>query len=214
MEEVTKKREALVKLREEMKGASLPLKQGATNLVFGEGNPNAQILFIGEGPGFYEDKQARPFVGRAGAFLNQLLQLIEVERKSVFITNVVHYRPPENRDPSPEEMAAFAPYIDKMIEIIEPKAIVTLGRFSMGKFLPGVTITTVHGKERVVNWRGKDILIFPMYHPAAALRSSEIKRRSIEDFKKLPKILEDFAGKMEKAKEQAKLAEMEQMELV
>lgn len=211
---VSEKREQLVALRDQMRKADLPLKSGATNMVFGEGSPGAEILFIGEGPGYNEDKQARPFVGRAGAFLNQLLQLIKLERKEVFITNVVHYRPPENRDPTPEEMAAFQPYLDKMIDIIQPNSIVTLGRFSMGKFLPGARITDVHGKERIVNWHGRDVLIFPMYHPAAALRNGEIKRRSIDDFQKLPKLLKEFRVKMEKLAEDTRLASLEQMELV
>src|SRR5512137_438913 len=122
---------------------SLPLRSNAKNLVFGTGNPNAEILFIGEGPGYWEDIKGEPFVGNAGALLNQLLSLIKVERKEVFITNVIMYRPPNNRDPEPSEIKAFEPYLDKIIGIISPKLIVTLGRFSMAKFLPGVFISSV-----------------------------------------------------------------------
>jgi len=199
-----KKREALKELYLKMKvDESLPLRENATNLVFGEGNPSAKIMFIGEGPGRWEDEKARPFVGNAGAFLNQLLHSIELPREDVFITNVVNYRPPENRDPSPEEIDAFRPYTDKMIEIIKPKVIITLGRFSMAKFLPGVKISDVHGKERNVNWKGREIVVIPMYHPAAGLRNGEVKRRTIEDFKKIPEIVKE-----------ADKVEIEQMQLM
>ena len=192
-----KKRQALKKLYLKMKAdESLPLRKGATNLVFGEGNASAKIMFIGEGPGYWEDQKARPFVGNAGAFLNQLLHSIELPREDVFITNVVNYRPPGNRDPSPEEINAFRPYIDKMIEIIKPKVIVTLGRFSMAKFIPGVKISDVHGKKQNVNWKGREITVIPMYHPAAGLRNGEIKRRTMEDFKNIPGILKE-ASKVE-----------------
>ncbi|MEJ2441469.1 MAG: uracil-DNA glycosylase [Patescibacteria group bacterium] len=192
-----KKRQALKKLYLKMKAdESLPLKKGATNLVFGEGNASAKIMLIGEGPGYWEDQKARPFVGNAGAFLNQLLHSIELPREEVFITNVVNYRPPGNRDPLPEEINAFRPYIDKMIEIIKPKVIVTLGRFSMAKFIPGVKITDVHGKKQNINWKGREITVIPMYHPAAGLRNGEIKRRTIEDFKNIPGILKE-ASKVE-----------------
>lgn len=197
-----KKQKTLDKLKEKMsRDETLPLRKGATNLVFGEGNPDAKVMFIGEGPGYWEDQKGRPFVGNAGAFLNQLLHSIKLERKEgftignrkdeVFITNVVNYRPPGNRDPLPEEIAAFSPYIDKMIEVIKPKVIVTLGRFSMAKFLPGVKISDVHGKLHTVVWKGREITIVPMYHPAAGLRNGEIKRRTVEDFQKLPEILKE-----------------------
>ncbi|TEU02448.1 uracil-DNA glycosylase [Candidatus Woesebacteria bacterium] len=186
------KQKALDKLKEKMsRDEALPLRKGATNLVFGEGNSDAKVVFIGEGPGYWEDQKGRPFVGNAGAFLNQLLHSIKLPREDVFITNVVNYRPPGNRDPLPEEIAAFSPYIDKMIEIIKPKVIVTLGRFSMAKFLPGVKISDVHGKLHAVAWKGREITIVPMYHPAAGLRNGEIKRRTVEDFQKLPEILKE-----------------------
>lgn len=186
------KQKALDKLKGKMnKDETLPLRKGATNLVFGEGNPDAKVMFIGEGPGYWEDQKGQPFVGNAGTFLNQLLQSIKLPREDVFITNVVNYRPPENRDPLPEEIAAFSLYIDKMIEIIKPKVVVTLGRFSMAKFLPGVKISDVHGKLYTVDWKGREITIVPMYHPAAGLRNGEIKRRTVEDFQKLPEILKE-----------------------
>ncbi len=186
------KKEELQKLKEEMKkDGSLPLKKGATNLVFGVGDPETKILCVGEGPGYWEDQKAEPFVGAAGQLLNQLLHSINLERKDVFITNVVHHRPPSNRDPLPEEIGAYGKYLDKIIEIINPKVIVTLGRFSMGKFLPNTRITSTHGKVFKVNWKGREIVVVPMYHPAAALRSSQVMREEKEDFLKLPKVLEE-----------------------
>ena len=182
---------------------TLPLQDGATNLVFGAGNPAAEIMLIGEGPGYWEDQKGKPFVGNSGKFLDQLLHSIELPRETVFITNVVNYRPPENRDPLPEEMAAFQPYIDKMINIIEPKIIITLGRFSMAKFIPGVKISDVHGKKKTIDWKGRKMIIVPMYHPAAGLRNGEMKRKTIEDFSKIPNILTE-----------TKQIEVEQMELM
>jgi uracil-DNA glycosylase family 4 len=185
------KKEELSILREKMEKADLPLKRGATRLVFGDGSEDADIVFIGEGPGYWEDQKGVPFVGNAGALLNQMLTAINLKREDVFITNVVHYRPPNNRDPEPGELAAFRPYLDKMIEIIDPKIIVTLGRFSMGKFIPGVMISAVHGKPRVVTFAAKKVVVFPMYHPAAGLRNGEIKLRIREDFYKLKDTLDN-----------------------
>lgn len=184
------KRKILIELLVKMKAdKSLPLAKNATNLVFGEGNVDTKVLFIGEGPGYWEDKKALPFVGNAGKLLNQLLDSIGMPRNEVFITNVVHHRPPDNRDPEPTEIAAYQPYLDKIIEVIDPMIIVTLGRFSMGKFLPNLTITQVHGNPKEIVWNNKKIVIMPMYHPAAALRNGEIKRRLADDFKKIPDIL-------------------------
>jgi DNA polymerase len=180
----------LKKLEEKMKNADLPLKEGANRLVFGDGNANAEIVFIGEGPGYWEDRKGIPFVGNAGALLDRMLNLINLKREDVFITNVVHYRPPDNRDPEPEELKAFKPYLDKMLDIINPKIIVTLGRFSMAKFIPGVKISNVHGKPRVVDWKDKSLVVFPMYHPAAALRNGQIKQKARDDFFKLKETLE------------------------
>lgn len=195
------KQERLNNLKKEMsKNMDLPLRKGAANLVFGEGNPEAEIFCLGEGPGYWEDQKGRPFVGNAGALLNQLLSSIKIRREKVFITNVVCFRPPENRDPLPEEIEAFQPYIDQMIEIINPKVIVTLGRFSMGKFLPGAKISAVHGKPHEVNWKEKNLLVVPMYHPAAALRNGEVLYQIKQDFLKLPEILSEYKNKKEEKK--------------
>lgn len=197
------KEKALRELKEEMeKDKGLPLRTNETRLVFGEGDPNAEIYLIGEAPGFHENQQGRPFVGQAGKLLERTLETIGLNRTNVYISNVVRFRPPQNRDPLPEEIAAFQPYVDREIEIINPKVIVTLGRFSMGKFLPGELISRIHGKPREVKFKGRDATIVPMYHPAAALRAGAVMEQFKEDFKKLPQILknlEDNNGKKEEA---------------
>ncbi len=171
---------------------TLPLREGATQLVFGEGNPDAEIYFLGEAPGFYEDQQGRPFVGQAGKLLNQLIESIGLKREDVYISNVVRFRPPENRDPSDEEIAAFAPYVDEEIEIIGPKIIVTLGRFSMAKFLPGYKISQVHGQIKRIDWRGNEVVVLPMYHPAAALRAIAVMDSLKADFQVIKKTLDNI----------------------
>ncbi len=176
--------------RKAFEDKSLPLRSGAKNLVFGVGNPDAEILFIGEGPGYWEDIKAEPFVGPAGKLLDKLLGLVGIKRGDVFITNVVMHRPPNNRDPLPEEIEAYRPYLDGIIKIISPSVIVTLGRFSMGKFLPNVFISRVHGKSFFVNFEGLDVVVVPMYHPAAALRNGDIMVKIREDFLGLQSILE------------------------
>jgi len=202
--------EELQKLKEEMeKDDSLPLKKADTNLVFGVGNPDTKILFIGEGPGFHENRLGEPFVGNAGKFLDQLLRSINIPRESVYITNVVHHRPPENRDPLPEEIAAYGKYLDKMVDIINPEVIITLGRFSMGKFLPTAKISSAHGRLYRVNWKDKDLFVIPMYHPAASLRNGEIMRQEKEDFLRLP----DALKKIEEEKKK-KVLKSEQMGLI
>ena len=184
------KTEKLDQIKKKMQeDLSLPLRKGSTNLVFGEGNPNAEIFFLGEGPGYWEDQKARPFVGNAGSLLNRLLQSIKLEREDVFITNVVCFRPPNNRDPLPEEISAFMPYIDEIIGTIEPKLIVTLGRFSMAKFIPNVFISSVHGRLFNIKWKDKDILVIPMYHPAAALRNGNVMNMIKNDFLTIPEVL-------------------------
>lgn len=184
------KYDALHRLKDEMeKDDTLPLKKGATKLVFGSGNTEASILCIGEGPGRNEDAQGLPFVGQAGKLLDKLFLLAGLERKQVFITNVVHHRPPENRDPLPEEISAYGKYLDKIIEIISPKVIITLGRFSMAKFLPNVFISSVHGKKYDVTVNSKLVAVIPMYHPAASLRNGNILRSEQEDFVNLKQIL-------------------------
>lgn len=194
-----RKKDQFNKLRKEMlEDKTLPLRVGATNLVLGEGNLSSDIMFIGEGPGYWEDQKGRPFVGAAGKFLDQLLHSIKLPREGVFISNVVCYRPPGNRDPQPEEIAAFQPYVDRLIELIKPEVIVTLGRFSMSKFLPNARISIVHGRPHIVDWKGSEITVIPMYHPAAGLRRQEIKMQLIEDFKKIPETLREIKiGKKE-----------------
>ncbi|MEN6434820.1 MAG: uracil-DNA glycosylase [Anaerolineaceae bacterium] len=150
--------------------------------VPGEGPANAEIMFIGEGPGFHENEQGRPFVGAAGNFLSELLSKIDLKRQDVFIANVVKCRPPSNRDPEPDELLACDMYLERQIEAINPQLIVTLGRFSMGKFLPNVRISDIHGKARWVGNR----LVVAMYHPAAALHQPALKSTIIHDFEQLP----------------------------
>lgn len=175
--------------REVTKCEKCPLYKNATNSVPGEGNPNAEIVFVGEGPGMTEDLQGRPFVGQAGKLLNELLQSIKLPRQEVFIGNIIKHRPPENRDPMPEEIKACEPFLDEQIKVISPKIIVTLGRFSMTKFLPGEYISKVHGQARYVDFAGKRYIVIPMYHPAAALRSPEIMNQICQDFQKIPEFL-------------------------
>lgn len=164
--------------------------------VPGEGSPDAKIMFIGEGPGFYEDQQGRPFVGVSGRLLRKSIVESGWKEKDVFITNIVKFRPPENRDPTPEEIEFFRGFLDKQIETIGPEIIVTLGRFSMYKFLgEGVSISRIHGVARTINWNGKSVTIFPMYHPAAALRATGMMNQFLEDFKKL-KVLIDGEQKV------------------
>ena len=180
----------LQKIRGEMESdKSLPLIKKPEDIIPGDGNPNSEIVFIGEAGGYHESIQRKPFVGNAGALLSYLLRMIKIPRESIYITNMVKTRPPENRDPLPEELAAYSKYLDKELEVIQPKLIVTLGRYSMAKFMPGVFISTVHGKERRVTFNGKSIIVVPMYHPAAALRSLDVKAKLTEDFKKIPRAM-------------------------
>lgn len=180
---------------------TLPLRSGATNLVFGEGNPDSKVYFIGEAPGYFEDQQGRPFVGQAGKLLEKLLESIGLKRQDVYISNIVRFRPPENRDPTDEEIAAFKPYVDQEIKIIDPEVIVTLGRFSMNKFLPGTKISQIHGQARTVDWAGKKITVLPMYHPAAALRAGAVMDQLTEDFKIIKKALDKEVEAVKELKE-------------
>lgn len=150
--------------------------------VPGEGPSNAKIMFIGEGPGFYENEQGRPFVGAAGQFLSELLTKIGMRREEVFITNVVKCRPPSNREPEPEELAACSDYLERQIEALNPRVIVTLGRFSMARFLPMAKISDIHGQASTVHGR----MIVAMYHPAAALHQPSLRPALEKDFMKLP----------------------------
>jgi uracil-DNA glycosylase len=168
---------------------SLPLATKKEDLVHGEGDSNTRAMFIGEAPGKDEAIQRRPFVGRSGKLLRKTMEEVGLPPEKVFISNIVKIRPPENRDPTPEEIAAYRPFLNEEIEIIAPEIIVTLGRFSMAKFLPDVKISQVHGRLHKVVWEGKDLFVLPMYHPAAALRSTKMKDAFTSDFKKVPKIL-------------------------
>jgi len=153
--------------------------------VPGEGNPDAKILFIGEGPGYHEDQQGRPFVGPAGQFLDELLASINLKRSDVFIANVVKCRPPQNRDPEPDEMAACDDYLDRQIAAIKPRVVVTLGRYSMSKFFGGEKISVIHGRAR----KRDGYICIAMYHPAAGLHQASLKDVIREDFKKIPLIV-------------------------
>jgi uracil-DNA glycosylase family 4 len=163
-----------------------PLSQTRTKAVPGEGPADAEVLFIGEGPGLNEDRTGRPFVGAAGQFLDELLAQANLKRSDCFITNVVKCRPPENRDPEPGEIAACAGYLDRQIALLKPKLIVTLGRFSMAKYFPGESISRIHGKLRNVGGQ----LVLPMFHPAAGLRRPETRTALMQDFKQIPLALE------------------------
>lgn len=198
------KTEALADLKRRMQeDVTLPLRSGATQLVFGEGNPDAKVYFLGEAPGYYEDKQGRPFVGLAGKLLDQLIESLGMKRADVYISNVVRFRPPGNRDPEPDEITAFAPYVDEEINVVQPKVIVTLGRFSMAKFLPMVRISAVHGKTFTILWKGKTVTMIPMYHPAAALRSTQIMDVIKGDFFIIKKVLDgDLQAQKQESGEQ------------
>src|ERR1700722_15995818 len=180
----------LKKLAEEIANdASLPLRDTA-NLVFGEGSIDCTVMFIGEAPGANEDRERRPFVGRGGQLLDRMIESIGWKRADVYITNIVKRRPPDNRDPLPAEIEAYKPYLTRQIEIIDPKLIVTLGRFSMNYFLPEAKITRDHGRPLLIDGR----TIFPVYHPAAALRSTQMMETLRGDFKKIPSVLSGEFG--------------------
>ena len=158
----------------------------ATQLVAGDGNPDADIVFIGEAPGKKEDEQGIPFVGASGKMLNEMLASIGLERQDIYITNIVKYRPPNNRDPFPQEKAVFLPFLERQIEIIQPKIIVMLGRHSMNSLLPGLKISEVHGQPQQYNGR----VYIPLYHPAAALYNGSLRQTLLDDFAKIPLIIE------------------------
>lgn len=163
------------------------LHESRKRAVAGEGPADAEIMFIGEGPGFHEDEQGRPFVGASGKFLDQLLAQAELNRSDVFIANVVKCRPPGNRDPQADELAACGEYLEAQIQAVNPSIIVTLGRFSMGRFIPGAKITAVHGQMHKVGER----FVIPMFHPAAALHQAALKPSILADFARLPEQLDE-----------------------
>ena len=178
------KAQALNNLEEEMMAnKSLPLEPA--NLVFGEGSAEPKVMFIGEAPGFLEDQQKRPFVGRSGQLLRKLIREVGWKEEEVYITNIVKRRPPDNRDPLPEEIEAYKPYLTRQIEIIDPKVIAPLGRFSMNYFLPEAKISRDQGRVFRLNGR----LIVPLYHPAAALRGTGVLEELRASFRRLPDIV-------------------------
>lgn len=169
------------------------LHETRTRAVPGEGDPATEVVFVGEGPGQNEDREGRPFVGRAGGLLVQLLGHIGWAREDVFITNIVKCRPPGNRDPEPDEIETCAPYLRRQLEVLDPSVVVTLGRHSMARFMPGVRISQAHGTTRPADpaTGARDATVFAMYHPAAALRTPAIERESYEDVARIPGILVD-----------------------
>jgi uracil-DNA glycosylase family 4 len=167
------------------------LHEGRTRAVPGEGHPGTEVVFVGEGPGYNEDRQGRPFVGRAGDLLVKLLASIGWRRDEVFITNIVKCRPPDNRDPEPDEIAACRPYLERQLAVLDPALIVTLGRHSLGRFMPGAKISGAHGTVRPADpaTGAPNALAFAMYHPAAALRTPQIERTSYDDVAAVPAAL-------------------------
>lgn len=167
------------------------LADGRTNAVPGEGSPDTEVVFVGEGPGQNEDRQGRPFVGRAGDLLEELLGMIGWRRDDVFITNVVKCRPPNNRDPEPDEIAACRPYLQRQLEVLDPALLVTLGRFSLQTFMPGDRISRVHGTERPIepSTGARAATGYALYHPAAALRQGALKETMQRDMARVPEVL-------------------------
>jgi DNA polymerase len=162
------------------------LAETATQLVFGDGNPEAELVFIGEAPGKNEDLRGIPFVGAAGKFLDEMLEMIDLKRSDIYITNIVKYRPPDNRDPFPDEKQAFMPYLESQLEVIQPKLTVTLGRHSLNCFLPDLQISRCHGQSK----RYKGRVYLPLFHPAAALYNGAMRQTLIDDFALIPAIIE------------------------
>jgi uracil-DNA glycosylase family 4 len=180
------KQQQLEALRQEIldAGVCAELAAGATQLVMGDGSADAQIVFIGEAPGKQEDLQGLPFVGASGKFLNSMLESAGLVRSDVYITNIVKYRPPDNRDPTTEEKREFWPYLIRQLEIIQPKVAITLGRHSMECFIPGAKIAIQHGVPRKVMHHNTELLVIPLYHPAAALYNGGMRQVLIDDFLK------------------------------
>lgn len=166
------------------------LAKGRTNAVPGEGPENAEIMLIGEAPGFHEDRAGRPFIGAAGKFLDELLGKIGLAREQVYICNVIKCRPPQNRDPLPVEMDACRPYLEKQIELIKPKIIITISRFAMARWFPDAKISAIHGKPKKFG----ELVVLPMYHPAAALHQPNLRSVLEEDFRRIPEILQEMAN--------------------
>ncbi len=172
------------------------LAQTATQIVMGDGNADAEIVFIGEAPGKNEDLQGLPFVGAAGKFLNEMLESVGLSRADIYITNIVKYRPPNNRDPLPEEKQAFFPFLLRQIAVIQPKVIVLLGRHSMSAFLPDLQISKVHGhayrRKLLIDGKEQAVVFVPLYHPAAALYNGGLRETLLEDFAYIPRIIQSI----------------------
>jgi DNA polymerase len=190
-----------LKARIEKDDPTPELRKGAKQLVFGDGSPDADIVFIGEAPGKNEDEQGKPFVGAAGKFLNEMLGMIDLKREDIYITNIVKYRPPNNRDPLPEEKKAFLPYLQAQLEVIQPKIVATLGRHSMNCFLPDLQISQVHGEPKRVKLQLKEhegdvleVVILPLFHPAAALYNGGMRQTLIDDFATIPLVVKKVQG--------------------
>ena len=186
------RKQALDEIASEVAVCTLcPLHKQRTRAVPGEGHPETEVAFVGEGPGYNEDREGRPFVGQAGGLLNELLKNIGWRREEVFITNVVKCRPPSNRDPEPNEIAACAPYLKRQLEILDPAVVVTLGRHSLQTFMPGARISSVHGTTRPTDPEtgAQNATTYAMYHPAAALRQQSLKETMLTDMCGLPDVL-------------------------
>lgn len=182
------KQASLDKIKEEIIKQNIcpDLAVAATNMVFGDGNVDADVVFVGEAPGKNEDLQGLPFVGAAGRFLDEMLKAAGLKREDVYITNIVKYRPPNNRDPYPDEKAEFLPFLKRQLEVIKPKLVVTLGRHSMAALLPhGLSISQCHGQPKRYNGQ----VYLPLFHPAAALYNGGMRATLIDDFSRIPKIL-------------------------
>ena len=165
------------------------LAAGATQLVFADGSANAKVVFIGEAPGKKEDLQGKPFIGAAGKFLDEMLNMVGLKRSDVYITNIVKYRPPNNRDPEPAEKQAFLPYLVRQLEVIKPILVVALGRHSMEAFLPGLKISQIHGQFKRITFGTEKLVVLPLFHPAAALYNGGLRQILIDDFARIPLII-------------------------
>jgi uracil-DNA glycosylase family 4 len=184
---VNTKQQKLTEIKQQIldKNVCPELAAQATQLVFGEGSTSADIVLVGEAPGKQEDLKGQPFVGASGKFLDEMLEMIALKRSDVYITNIVKYRPPANRDPLPDEKAAFLPYLQAQLAVIQPKVVVTLGRHSLNCFLPDLSISNVHGQPKRLNGQ----VYLPLFHPAAALYNGAMRQTLIDDFAKLPAVI-------------------------
>ena len=207
------KKEELGKIAEEIRQCRrCPLGEKATQAVPGEGNSGAQVMFIGEAPGFWEDQKGIPFCGAAGKLLDKLLAQADLKREEVFIANILKHRPPQNRDPKPEEIEACQFFLDRQIEVIKPQVVVSLGRFSLNKFAAGASISQIHGRPRLINFGGEELVLVPMYHPAAALRNGKIMKEEEEDFRRLGEFLKKMKGEKESFSEDKAVVKQEKKE--